>query len=101
MTHQAARRHLLAIVLVSAALCVDQAATASPAVRAVGTVAAGFVDRFAHKLGGTVRQVRLPQIHLVQGQAVLALASPLHASAYPASQQTAFRFSLPPPLDQV
>jgi hypothetical protein len=90
---------MLAVVIVTAALCADHAVAAAPSLRpAVGEIASRFVDRLARKLGQSVVCVKLPQTRSENDRpAVFVVASPvvptgIHAVLAP------FQLRLPPPV---
>lgn len=93
-------RKIVAVMIVTAALCADRTFAAAPALRpAVGDIAGRFVDRLTRNLGRTVnRQVKLAQVRSQNDRpAVFVVAVPvlpvaLHATASP------FQFRLPPPV---
>jgi hypothetical protein len=92
-------RQVMAVMIVSAALCADRAIAAAPALRpAVGDIATRFVDRLARNLGRTVTGVKLRQTRSITDRPAVFVSVPpikptgLHAVASP------FQFRLPPPL---
>jgi len=92
-------RHLVAVVIVTAALCADRAIAAAPALTpAVGQIASRLVDGFARKLSRTVTGVKLRQnLSETHRPAIYVAIDPvapvgLHATPSP------FQFRLPPPL---
>lgn len=90
---------LMAVVMVTAALCADTAILAAPSVKpAMGQIAARFVDRLTRKLGHAVQGVKLHQDRSISDHpAMLLVAVPAEA---PAVHQpvSPFQFRLPPPL---
>jgi hypothetical protein len=90
---------LIAVVMVTAALCADSAVLAAPSIRpAVGQIASRFVDRLTRKLGHAVQGVKLHQDRSESDQpTTLVIAAPVDR---PAAHQpvTPFQFRLPPPL---
>lgn len=92
-------RHLVAVVIVTAALCADRAIAAAPALTpAVGQIASRWVDGLARKLGRTVSSVKLRQTLSETDRAAVCVAIvpvfPVGLHATP----DAFQFRLPPPV---
>ena len=92
-------RKILAVMIVTAALCADRALAAGPTIRpAVGNIASSFVGRLQRNLSRTVSQAKLRQVRSVSepptAVVVVAPVSPLgvYVVASP------FQFRLPPPV---
>lgn len=92
-------RKLVAVMIVTAALCADRAIAAAPTFSpAVGQIASRLVDRLARKLSVSVARVKFDEVRSDAGQtAAFTPTEPIapvgvHRVASP------FQFRLPPPL---
>ena len=97
MNHRS--RKVMAVMIVTAALCADRAIAAAPQLRpAVGNIATRFVDRLARKLGRSVRTVKLPQTRSDNDRPAVFVAVDPVAPVGVHATDSPFQFRLPPPL---
>jgi hypothetical protein len=90
---------LMAVVMVTAALCADQAVATAPSARpAVGHIASRFVDRLTRNLGRAVQTVKLHQDRAENERpSLLVTAEPAESPAID-PQLSPLKHRLPPPL---
>jgi hypothetical protein len=90
---------LMAVVMVTAALCADQAIAAAPSTRpAVGQIASRFVGRLTRNLGRAVQTVTLHRDRSENERpSVLMLAEPAEVLAVH-TLLSPLQLRLPPPL---